>query len=154
MKILMVHSRLDVRGGAENLLLFLARGLQERGHEVAVAACGFDPNLWPVDEWSGITVHPLKPPDRWRRWRKRRMLLFARAVASLSQDADPIVAHNFPASVLATLGWGRRTRPRIVWYCHEPPASLHWRTTHPTLVAAAASRGRVPWMENEARRSS
>lgn len=151
MKILMVHSRLDVRGGAENLLLFLARGLQERGHEVAVAACGFDPNLWPVDEWSGITVHPLRPPERWRRWRKRRMLLFARAVASLSQDADLIVAHNFPACVLATFGWGRRTRPRIVWYCHEPPASLHWRTTHPTLVAAAASRGRVPLMENEAR---
>ena len=151
MKILMVHSRLDVRGGAENVLSFLAGGLRDRGHKVAVAACGFDPNLWSVDEWSGIALHPLSPPERWRRWRKRRMLLLARAVTSLSQDADLIVAHNFPACVLATLGWGRRTRPRVVWYCHEPPASLHWRTTQPTLVAAAAGHGPDPLVENAAR---
>ncbi len=168
MKILMLHPRLDLRGGAENLLCSLSGGLRQRGHEVAVATRSFDPQLWRDGAWDGIAVHRLEDREhtlrsriralgRVRGWRRhasssaRRIAHHAETVAALSQHVDLIVAHNYPACAWATRGVRPRNRPQVVWYCHEPPARLHWRITLPTLVTAAESRGRYPWLEDGAR---
>jgi glycosyltransferase involved in cell wall biosynthesis len=152
MRTLMIHSRLDLRGGAENLVLFLARGLQRRGHAVSVATRRYNPTLWAEREWDGIPIHLVDQHARFIRTRWRKARLRSRAVASLSDDADLVVAHNFPSSVWATHGWRRGRRPRVIWYCHEPVARVHWRQTQPTLVAAAKSRGQYPWLEDSARK--
>lgn len=167
MKILMVHPRLDLRGGAENLLCALSRGLHQRGHDIAVAVRRFDPKLFRDGAWDGITVHRLedrKPTLRsriralsrasgWRRHQStssRRIAHHAERIAALSQHVDLVVAHNNPACAWATCTRARN-RPRVVWYCHEPPARLHWRITLPTLVATAESHGRYPWLDDDAR---
>jgi len=146
-KVLMVHSRLDLRGGAENVVAWLARGLRSRGHAVGVATRYFDPDLWGPDDWDGVPIHCLRHPRAfWPGRRARRTRRFGKSLAPLAADSDLVVAHNFPASVWATCArrWARLRR--VIWYCHEPLARLHWRTAYPTLSGVCeAPDERYPW---------
>jgi glycosyltransferase involved in cell wall biosynthesis len=147
-KIWMVHPRLDRRGGAENLIHELCRGLLRRGHEVSVAALRFDPNAWPEEAWSGLRIAILERPiDRLapRRW---RATFRARRLARLVAGSDFAVAHNFPAPLWVAGCAAPGDRPRRIWYCHEPSERLHGRIVFPTLTAAGeAGPDAHPWAE-------
>ena len=54
MRIALVHPRLDHRGGAENVVCWMARGLLKRGHDVIVATRYFSLELWNEKDWAGI----------------------------------------------------------------------------------------------------
>ncbi len=148
MMIWMAHPRLDRRGGAENLLLVLSRGLRERGHEVAIATLRFSASAWPEGAWSGIRIEKLgRAVDRVvpRRFRSR---FRARRLGAFVRGADVAIAHNFPAALWVS----RCARPagptRRVWYCHEPSERLHGRAVFPRLVAAGeAGADAYPWSD-------
>jgi glycosyltransferase involved in cell wall biosynthesis len=143
----MLHPRFDLHGGAENVVAWLAQGLRRRGHTVAVATRYFDPDLWAPDAWEGVPVHCLrKPRGLWPGRRARRTRGFGHSVASLAAGSDLVVAHNFPAAVWATSARRWANLPRVIWYCHEPLARLHWRAAYPTLsdVFDAADE-QYPW---------
>ena len=59
----MVHPRFDLRGGAENVVAWLARALSRRGHSVAVATRHFDASLWHADAWDRVQLHLLRKPS-------------------------------------------------------------------------------------------
>jgi glycosyltransferase involved in cell wall biosynthesis len=144
-KVVMVHSRLDRPGGAENVVSWLSQGLVGRGHSVAVATSRFDPQLWGDDAWRGVPIHLVERGWRSLRTRAGRARGCARVVASVAADSDLVVAHNFPAAVWAAFSRRWAPRPRLIWYCHEPLARLHWETAFPSFAAAAEDSERYPW---------
>jgi len=140
----MVHPRLDRRGGAENLIESLCRGLVARGHEVGVAAGRFDAAAWPAGTWQDVRVATLERPGEGLLGRRLRARVRARRLGALARGADAVVAHNFPAA-LWVAGCGARRR---VWYCHEPSERLHGRLVFPNLVRAGeAGPDAHPWSE-------
>ena len=145
----MVHPRLDRRGGAENLICALCRGLLARGHALAVAALRFDAAAWPEDAWAGVRIATLERPLDRLAGRRLRTRIRARRLAHLVAGADVAVAHNFPAALWVAGCVGRGdTRPRRIWYCHEPSERLHGRAVFPTLVAAGeAGPAAHPWAD-------
>jgi glycosyltransferase involved in cell wall biosynthesis len=146
-KVLMVHPRFDLRGGAENVVAWLAQGLRRRGHAVMVATRYFDADLWGPDAWDGVPIHCLrKPRALWPGRRAKRTRRFGHSLASLAAGSDLVVAHNFPAAVWATSARRWERLPRVIWYCHEPLARLHWRAAFPTLSGVCdATDERYPW---------
>ena len=50
MRIAFVHPKMNVKGGAENIVVWLSRELGRRGHRVSVFTEAFISALWP-DEW-------------------------------------------------------------------------------------------------------
>jgi glycosyltransferase involved in cell wall biosynthesis len=139
----MVHPRLDRRGGAENLIQSLCRGLCARGHAVSVAALRFDASLWPEGSWDDVRVAALERSQDRLVGRRLRARVRARRVAKLVRGADAVIAHNFPAA-LWVAGCDAR---RCVWYCHEPSERLHGREVFPTLVRAGEHAAAHPWSE-------
>jgi glycosyltransferase involved in cell wall biosynthesis len=145
MKVLMVHPRLDRRGGAESVVAWLSMGLRRRGHSVAVATSRFEPAAWDEGDWEGIPIHRLGSLVRRRRTRRGRSRAFGNVVASLAEGFDLVVAHNFPATVWATHRRRAGSRPRVIWFCEEPHHRLYWAEIFPHLAKALAEPERHPW---------
>lgn len=142
MKIVMAQPRLDRRGGAENLLLWLSEGLRDRGHEVAVVTSEWKPELW-SGAFRDIPVKRLEPGFLKLRTRAGRARAYGAAMREVSADADLLVAHNYPSTAWAAAA--RRGDQRLVWYCHEPMQRIHWRRTLPHLRRAAESEQVHAW---------
>jgi glycosyltransferase involved in cell wall biosynthesis len=144
----MVHPRLDRRGGAENLLLTLCRGLRARHHDVSVATLRFDARAWPDGAWSDLRIELLgRSVDRVvpRRFRPR---FRARRLGVLARGADFAIAHNFPAALWVARCARPGDRTRRVWYCNEPPERLYGRAVFPNLVRAGeAGSDAHPWAD-------
>lgn len=142
MKIIMTQPRLDRRGGAENLVWWLARGLKDRrGHDVSILTRRFDAAAWASGDWDGIPVRAMEGRLDRALGRALKARRYAKLIEDAAADAELVVAHNFPSTVWATR---HRAGPaRRVWYCHEPMQRLHWRETLPTIAAAAEAN--EPW---------
>jgi glycosyltransferase involved in cell wall biosynthesis len=147
----MLHPRLDLRGGAENVVLWLSTGLARRGHALSVAAPRFDPACWEPGEWDGVAVHALAPRMGRFATRAGRARAHARAASALARDCDLVVAHGFPAAVWATLARGRAGGARVAWYCHEPHDRLYWREIRPHLARAAEHPEQHAWLDGRLR---
>lgn len=119
MKIAIVHPSLAVRGGAEQVVLWLAEELSRRGHGVTVIASDFDEGLFgsradkPFSiltlDLGGYAIDPVKFLRAG--WSLRRML----------EGFDCINPHNFPSYIWAYIA--KIINPRlapIVWFCEEP----------------------------------
>jgi glycosyltransferase involved in cell wall biosynthesis len=141
MKIAMLHPRLDRLGGAENVVLWLSRGLKDRGHSVQLVTRRFDPSVWPDGAWDGLKIDCIEGRLDKVRTRRGRALHYARRCEKLLSDCDLWVAHNYPATAWATLA--RDSQALRLWYCHEPFQRLHWRQTMPHIAEAAEARH--PW---------
>lgn len=146
-RVALVHPRLDHRGGAENVVLWMAQGLRARGYDVVVATECFSPERWGAGDWTGVPILEL---GRGRFDGLRRPAARARGIGRrlgrAFRGCDVIVAHNAPSHVWATVA-ARGSRTRVVWFCEEPHARFHWRHTLPNLVAAAEQCDRYPWSE-------
>jgi glycosyltransferase involved in cell wall biosynthesis len=147
MRIALVHPRLDYRGGAENVVCWMARGLLARGHDVVVATERFSLERWDEKDWDGIPVVLLRPgrldPFKHRAARKRSLgHRLRRAIGA----RDVIIAHNSPAQLWAVVAARRMRGTRVVWYCEEPRARFHWQETMPRFAAALADLDRHPWL--------
>lgn len=148
MKIALVHPAFGSWGGAENVALWLARGLIARGHAVTVFSGAFSDRAQALFCEAGVRIQVLRhmhgrPWDRLQlalprarvlpladhvvRLDRRAMRRGARAVAAALRDFDVVNVHNFPAH-----WWTHEARqaaggrfPRVVWYCHEPGRTLY-----------------------------
>ncbi len=135
MKIAIVHPSLDVKGGAENIVVWLACGLRQRGHEVLVLTTNYDPSLWEARYVADLPVVVLRDSfaplnSKWLRLRS-----VARELRRHVADFDVVNPHNWPANLWTARALPTRgSRPRLVWYCEEPSRKLHWEKTNRYLL--------------------
>lgn len=148
MKVALLHPAFGAWGGAENVVLWEAQGLRERGHDVTVLAGSFSERALGLFVEAGVKTQRLRLMDG-RAW--TRLQLSAGAVRMLPQ-ADHVVrldrpsmrrgaaglarelsvydvvnVHNFPATwwLHEARKMGGGAFPRVVWYCEEPPRTLY-----------------------------
>ncbi len=137
MRICFVHPGMHLKGGTENVVVWLSDVLARRGHEVTVFAERYRPELWPREQTRNLDVRlvscsPLtrlfgSTALRSRDWTK----YLRRALAAY----DVAVCQHFPTycwAVHARDGAGGRCR--IVWLCQEPCRRLHARVTDAHLL--------------------
>ena len=149
MKIALVHPRLDHRGGAENVVCWMARALIGRGHDVMVATDRFEHEQWEAHHWQGIAIAVLRPGplDRLKLGAARKRALGGSLRRALGA-CDVIVAHNSPAQVWATVAARRMPGTRVIWYCEEPKMRFYWSDSMPRWSEALANPDRHPWLRS------
>ncbi len=140
MKVAIVHPSLAVRGGAENVVMWLAHELHRRGHSVSVVTTDYDEGLYgPRNALSfQVLTFPLGgytlDPTAFLRagWRLRHVLA----------GFDWINPHNFPAYIWAYVA--RIANPRlgpIVWFCEEPVRGFYPEVCNPHVLALQRRNG-------------
>jgi glycosyltransferase involved in cell wall biosynthesis len=153
MRIALAHPRFDHRGGAENVVCWMARGLLERGHDVVVATGRFSPECWDEKDWQGIPLVVLRAGvlDRYKHRAARKRSLGYRLRRAIG-ERDLIVANNFPSQMWAAVAARRMRETRVVWFCEEPITRIHGRVTMPRFTAALEDLDRYPWLRDGAER--
>ncbi len=140
MKIAIVHPSLNVKGGAENIVVWLAWGLRQRGHHVLVLTTQFDPSLWEDYLVRDLPVVVIKDSFAALNSKWLRLRSVAKALARHVADFDIVNPHNWPANLwTARAIRAHTTRPRLVWYCEEPSRKLHWEKTNRYLLHYVAT---------------
>ncbi len=133
MKVAVVHPSLAVRGGAENVVVWLARELQRRGHEVTVITTDYDEELYGPRGALPFRVLTLPlggyavDPAAFLRagWRLRHVL----------SGFDWINPHNFPAYIWAYVARAVNPRlPSVVWFCEEPVRVFYPEVCNPHVL--------------------
>ena len=129
-RIAIIHPGMDVKGGAENVTLWLANGLGRRGYDLTLITDSFDKDLWPADLTRDLKVVSLPGPlvpirsNRLRRWGS---LLF---LAISIRNVDWVVGQQFP-----TYSWATAARAlvggrwKVLWLCPEPNRRLYFDVT-------------------------
>lgn len=134
MKIAIVHPSLAVRGGAENVVVWMARELSRRGHGVTVFTSAYDDRFFGRRDAQAFTLVTMNlggyevDPLKFVRagWRLRQVL----------EGFDWVNPHNFPAYHWAYLAarFNRAIGP-IVWFCEEPVRRFYPEVCNPRLMA-------------------
>lgn len=132
MKIAIVHPRLDIKGGAENVIVWLAEGLLQRKHDVTIFTKFFSDKLWHEHRNARGIMNALRGADVSKSleriflgWRLKKLLV----------DYDVVVSSLFPSHV-----WVACARalgcdlPKTVWLCHEPHRQLYREETDSHVV--------------------
>jgi glycosyltransferase involved in cell wall biosynthesis len=124
MKIAILLSDLTVQGGGDRQAVYLARELQDIGHDATVYTPAFDSSCYP-EVCSQIRIvltgrHPLSPlmPTQ----RLRAFLDMRRMAGRIEEGFDVLNPHHWPPH-WAAVGAARRSgrRPAIVWMCNDAP---------------------------------
>jgi len=125
LRVLIIHPQMAMYGGAEQVVVHLAKHLEEHGHKVAIATLSTAQH----PEYDGLKV--IAPPDGEQvAYRLRggvraltdiaKMWAKLRAIVAKQADSyDVLNPHNFPAIWAAPKG-----RP-VVWMCNEVPDLWH-----------------------------
>jgi glycosyltransferase involved in cell wall biosynthesis len=133
-RIAILHLGLDLKGGAENVAVWLASGLQDRGHHVTLFTDAYTPALWPAAIAGSLEVRRLRTLP-WLRSIRSKRLRHWESTAYLSialRDFDWIVGQHFPTYSWATAA--RRLslgRWKVAWLCQEPARRLYFEHTDP-----------------------
>ncbi len=134
--IAIFHSSFESRGGAEALLADFARALMDRGHHVRVLTFGFDAERW-NEAFLGAEVVKLDSRGTWEKFRPwSREAWYRRsagAVEKACEGCDVVMAVNHPAAAVLALSG---TSAFKLWYCLEPPRSLHVAGANPRTSEA------------------
>lgn len=118
-RLAILHPDLCVRGGAENVVVWLADALVRRDYQVSVFSAGYSESLFgPLSSrgWNFYAMGEIGRSFHPRSWKH----LGAKLAPRLTQF-DVINPHNFPSYIWTY--WAKRYQqsPRpIVWYCEEP----------------------------------
>lgn len=133
MRIAIVHPSLATKGGAENVVMWLAAELARRDHAVTVFTTDYDEQFYgrPADrrfaiellDLGGYTYDPIRFVQAG--WRLRHKLA----------AFDCVNPHNFPAYVWARIA--RAVNPRvgpIVWFCEEPVRWFYPEVSNPHVL--------------------
>ncbi|HUT37393.1 MAG TPA: glycosyltransferase family 4 protein [Planctomycetota bacterium] len=142
MKIAIVHPSLAVKGGADNIVVWLAWGLGRRGHDVTIFTGGYDAALWPGEYTAGLNVVVLRHTERFLRSTRLALTRLGLVLSRKLRGFDLVNCHNWPANI-----WVARARrmsgrfPKVVWYCQEPSRKLYWEITDTNLVAHISRAG-------------
>lgn len=126
MKVAILAPELLVEGGGGRQALYLARELQEMGHEVAVYTPTYDRERCYPDICSSLKVvvtgkHPLSRLPL-RSGRLKAYFNMRRLARKLPKGLDIINPHHWPPHWSAVWAARRiRPRPAVVWMCNDPP---------------------------------
>ena len=101
-------------GGAELLVVSLARGAREAGHEVGIAAAP-----GPLADVLGVEPYPLPVLERRKRLVPKGALQLRRAIRDF--EPDLVHAHNPAMAAIATLATMRGRRPPALVTVHGVP---------------------------------
>lgn len=119
MKIAIVHPSLAVRGGAEQVVLWLAEELSRRGYGVTIITTDFDARLYGPREGRPYAILTL--PLGGYTYDPVQYLRAGWALRGVLEGFDCVNPHNFPAYVWVAVA--RALNPRIartLWFCEEP----------------------------------
>jgi glycosyltransferase involved in cell wall biosynthesis len=132
-QIVLFHPIFSEPGGAEFLCANQARCLVSLGFNVRVVTFGFDRERW-AGEFAGIEI-VVVPKRSWKDsilgWNRGSQLVRrGRRAGPALQEADLIIAHNFPCNLM--LG-SQNISAQRTWQCNEPPRNYHRRLANPRL---------------------
>ena len=135
MKVAIVHPSLALKGGAENVVVWLATGLRSRGHAVTLFTAEFDGRLWPAEHLRGLDIAVLKTKTRFMNSTLLTFVRLGRMLRKALAGFDIVNCHNWPSNlwVARARRWSRAF-PRVVWYCEEPNRKIHWERTNRHLA--------------------
>lgn len=125
MKIAIVHPRMDIKGGAENVIVRMTDLLTKAGHVVEIFAKTENvQSLWP--QLSAPVYSFENQLTKIFKSKRTDRMVFQKKYAARLKEFDIVMAHNFP-SILWVFDSLKNLpgRPRVVWYCHEPRRDLY-----------------------------
>lgn len=125
MKIAVVQGSFKELGGAEYLILWKSRELISRGHSVTIITCDVAKHV--LDEYKEINFKITNIG-----FTKNKLVWFLSIfkISKWIKNFDIVNTHNPPTNLIIyftkiwTKLW-RKNFPKIVWYCHEPPANWY-----------------------------
>jgi glycosyltransferase involved in cell wall biosynthesis len=124
MKIAIVYSTFYVKGGAENVIVWLTAELLQRGHQVTIFTSEYDrqdPDIPDVVKKCMVEISAGGDFSTWLDW-----LWAGRRLRKRLQAFDIVNPHNFPANVWVYFAKHRSPAfPPIIWYCQEPSRLLY-----------------------------
>lgn len=139
MRIAIIHPTFYVKGGAENVVVWLADEMLRRGHDVTVFTSEHDPDDPDVPAAVADRIVDIAAGGQfanWLDWKRAGRILAPRLCGF-----DVVNPHNFPANAWVYFAQQRSAAfPPVVWYCQEPSRSLY----PPGPPAEAVSRGKRP----------
>jgi len=144
MNIAIVIQSLRAVGGAENVVVWLAGSLAEKGHAVTVFTLEFSEAVWGGDAERPYTVHVLDGKRKWPHstWKANRDAGSALAEALASRSFDVVNAHNHPASLWVHYAKAAGAKfPTSVLFLHNLPGYLYEEVAAPHLY-------RLPGLRN------
>lgn len=124
---LLFHS-LQIKGGAGNVTVWLAKTLAERGFETTVFTTSFDSTLWPKDLFSGFSVEVFpnfSPQFLVRRSNALKRRRYGGYLAKKLDGYDVIIPNNNPS--IQWVHIAKKLNPnlgKILWLCQEPTRHL------------------------------
>ncbi len=133
MNIALVHPSLGVRGGAENVVLWLADGLHRRGHRVTLITSEFEAALYGSPHALPYQVVTL--PLGGYSADLPTILRAGLTLSGVLAGFDWINPHNFPAYIWTHVA--RLANPRIgpiLWFCEEPVRWFYPEICNPHVV--------------------
>jgi len=138
LKIAIVHPSLAIKGGAENLMIWMARGLADKGHRVTLFTTDYEPGLWDESHNSPVERVLLQHGfiSRTIDTNHAQTIDYGIQLSKLLRGFDATICSIYPSYLW--VAWAKRRRQnmngRIVWYFHEPPRKYYWEITDRHLV--------------------
>ncbi|GAB4338984.1 MAG: hypothetical protein Kow0099_13580 [Candidatus Abyssubacteria bacterium] len=137
MKIAIVHPSYNIKGGAENLMHWLASGLAGRGHRVTMFTADFSRELWDDDWDTRVELVSLQPGllSRVINSKRVKILEYGNQLSKMLDSFDVIFCSLFPTHLWIAHAKRRNSiHAQIVWYLQEPSRKFYWRITDPHLM--------------------
>jgi glycosyltransferase involved in cell wall biosynthesis len=132
MKIAIIYPSLRAVGGAENIVIWLAESLTERGHHVFIFTREFSEEVWGAICEKPYTVCLLDFKKHWSTLKTNRDagLALQRALKLSRYKFDVINPHNYPASLWVHYA-NQTERPfhPVLLYMQEPPRNFYENIT-------------------------
>jgi len=140
MKIAIVYSTFYVKGGAENVIVWLTSELLRRGHQVTIFTSEFDhhdPDIPAAVKQCMVEISAGGNYSTWLDWQRAGRRLRRRL-----QEFDVVNPHNFPAHVWVYFARRRsRSFPPVIWYCQEPSRLLYRLGAEPGVAPGTKRSG-------------
>ena len=141
MKLAILHPSLAIKGGAENLVVWMAGGLAGRGHDVTLFTTDYRPEMWDEDIDKLVEIVLLRPGFITRVANSTRVTImdYGNQLSRLLRGFDIIICSLFPSHLWLVRAKERNAEinGRIIWYVHEPSRKIYWNITDRHLLEHA-----------------
>lgn len=125
-KFAIVHPSLAIKGGAENVVVWLAEALAQRGYQVDLITTDYDYKFFGSPKKKGFKLillpalegYVVRPINWFRNGHRLKKIL---------EKYDYINSHNFPAYIWVYFAkvFNRKINGLHIWFCEEPVRSFY-----------------------------
>ncbi|MDO8734847.1 MAG: glycosyltransferase [Elusimicrobiota bacterium] len=128
MKIAIIHPDFNIKGGAENVILWLCEDLVKKpGWEITVFSGDFSGCESRLQNIAGLKIKKIYVPGIFKNSQIGRLFFATFFLKKNLKNFDVVNPHNYPASLwvgVANILSGKKL-PKIVWSCNEPTRFLY-----------------------------